>query len=113
MWKAIVASLGAVGTAVGSALCCAGPLVAVALGMSGAGLAATFEPLRPYFVGATAAFLSGGFWILRREERASCEPDKPCASPQARRVMRIALWTATGIAAVLATFPIWSAWLLN
>ncbi|HLG06042.1 MAG TPA: mercuric transporter MerT family protein [Gemmatimonadales bacterium] len=51
MGKAVMAAIGAVAAAVGSALCCAGPLAAIALGMSGAGLAATFEPLRPYFAG--------------------------------------------------------------
>ena len=48
--KTVLATTGGVAAAIASALCCAGPLVAVALGLSGAGLAATFEPLRPYFV---------------------------------------------------------------
>jgi hypothetical protein len=51
--KTVLATTGGVASAVASALCCAGPLVAVALGLSGAGLAATFEPLRPYFVADT------------------------------------------------------------
>lgn len=113
MWKMMVAALGAVGAAFVSALCCAGPLIAVAVGVSGAGLAGTFEPLRPYFLGATAASLGGGFWLLHREERKACEPGRLCATPRARRWMRAALWTATALALVLATFPSWSAWLLN
>ncbi len=47
MIKATMTAFGGVGAAVGSALCCAGPLVAVTLGVSGAGLSSTFEPLRP------------------------------------------------------------------
>ena len=54
--------------AAGSALCCAGPVLAVTVGVSGAGLSA-FEPLRPYFLGATAFFLVLGFVLLDREER--------------------------------------------
>ncbi len=55
--KATVSGVGGVLAATGSALCCAGPVVAVSLGVSGAGLSA-FEPFRPYFLGATAAFLA-------------------------------------------------------
>ena len=32
----------------------------------GAGLAATFEPLRPYFIGGTVLALGFGFVVLRR-----------------------------------------------
>lgn len=98
---------GAVVAAVGSALCCAGPLVAVALGMSGAGLASTFEPLRPYLVGATVLGLGSGHWLLHREEQHACVPGKPCADPRTRQLMRRTLWTATVIAAALVTFPYW------
>ena len=59
--KGILAALGGVGAAFASALCCLGPLLAVTLGVSGAGMASTFEPLRPYFLGATAVLLGGGF----------------------------------------------------
>ncbi len=113
MWKTIIAAVGAVTAAAVSALCCAGPLLAVALGVSGAGLAGTFEPLRPFFLGATAASLGGGFWLLRREERRACEPGRLCASPRARRLMRVVLWSATTVAGVFATFPVWSGWVFN
>ena len=98
---------GGVSTALASALCCAGPLLAVVAGVSGAGLAATVEPLRPWFLGATAVFLLLGFWLLDREERKACEPGRPCADPRARRRMRIMLWVATLAAATFATFPSW------
>jgi mercuric ion transport protein len=111
--KTLAAGVAAVAAAFVSALCCAGPLIAVALGLSGAGLASTFEPLRPYFVGATAAFLGGGFLLLRREEKRACEPGKACADPRLRRRMKIALWAATVLAVILATFPTWSIWALN
>src|SRR2546430_5609540 len=61
--KPALAATGGVVAAAVSTLCCAGPLVAVALGLSGAGLAATFEPLRPYFVAATV--------LARSEEHTS------------------------------------------
>jgi hypothetical protein len=82
-------------------------VVAVALGMSGAGLSSTFEPLRPYFLGSTALFLGGGFFLLHREETNACEPDKVCADPRVRGRMKVMLWIATGLAVSLATFPSW------
>jgi mercuric ion transport protein len=104
--KAVLPGAGGVAAAAGSALCCGGPVVAVMLGVSGAGLSA-FEPYRPYFLGLTAAMLIWGFWLLDREEKASCEPGKPCADPKVRRRMKIVLWAATVMAVVLATFPSW------
>ncbi len=91
--KTVLAATGGVAAAVVSTLCCAGPLVAVALGLSGAGLAATFEPLRPYFVAVTVLALGLGF--------------------VARRRMKWALWTATIVSIPLLTFPWWSKLLLN
>ena len=111
--KTVLAAMGGVAAAVASTLCCAGPLVAVALGLSGAGLAATFEPLRPYFVVGTVLALSFGFVVLRREERQPCEPGTLCASPVARRRMKWALWVATIVSIPLLTFPWWSKFVLG
>ena len=105
--KTLLLGVGGAGAALASALCCAGPLLAVLAGVSGAGLAATFEPLRPWFLGATAAFLATGFWMVDREERKACDPGRPCAAPRARRRMKIMLWIATVIAVLFATFPSW------
>jgi mercuric ion transport protein len=104
--KVALPSVGGVFAAVGSALCCGGPVVAVSLGVSGAGLSA-FEPYRPYFLGAAALLLMAGFWMLDREEKAACVPGKPCADPAVRRRMKVVLWIATGVAVVFATFPSW------
>jgi mercuric ion transport protein len=111
--KTVLAVAGGVTAAVASTLCCAGPLVAVALGLSGAGIAATFEPLRPYFVGGTVLTLGFGFVALSREEKRACEPGTLCASPIARRRMKGALWIATIVAIPLVTFPWWSKFLLG
>lgn len=110
--KAALPAGGGVLAAVASALCCAGPLLAVTVGVSGAGLAATFEPWRPWFLGATVLFIAVGFVLLDREERKACEPDKVCADPGVRRTMRVTLWVATGLAALLATYPAWQGLLL-
>lgn len=110
--KTVFAAAGGIAAAFGSALCCAGPLIAVSLGLSGAGFAATFEPLRPYFIGATVAGLGSGFFITHREKQKACEPGRPCASPIVRRRMKLLLWIATILAIPLVTFPWWFAWLI-
>ena len=112
MGKTLLSALGGVGAAFGSALCCAGPLIAVTVGVSGAGLASTFEPLRPYFLAGTAGILGLGFYLLHREEQRACEPGKVCADPRVRRRMKTTLWVATGLATLFAAFPTWSAWIL-
>ena len=111
--RTLFASVGGVLAAVGSALCCAGPLVAVALGLSGAGLAATFEPLRPFFVVATIVLLGVGWVSLRREERRACVPGSLCASPRARAWMKRSLVRATILAGPLLTFSWWSRFVLS
>lgn len=111
--KTVLAATGGVAAAVASTLCCAGPLVAVALGLSGAGLAATFEPLRPYFVAGTVLALGFGFVVLHREEKRACETGTVCASPIVRRRMQWALWIATIISIPMLTFPWWSKFVLG
>lgn len=106
--KTVLAATGGVAAALASTLCCAGPLVAVALGVSGAGLAATFDPLRPYFIAGTVLALGFGFVVLHREEKRGCEPGTLCASPVARRRMKWALWIATIVSMPLLTFSWWS-----
>jgi mercuric ion transport protein len=111
--KTVTAAVGGVAAAFGSALCCAGPLLAVAAGFSGAGFATAFEPWRPVFVGAAVLGLGYGHWALRREEQRACVPGQPCASPLARRWMKRTIWTATVLAIPLVLFPWWSGFLLN
>ena len=113
MGKTLLAAVGAVTAAAGSALCCAGPLIAVAIGVSGAGLAATFEPLRPYLVVGSVGFLGLGYILVRQEDRDACEPGKPCASPEVRRRIKRWLGVATVLVVVFATFPWWSALVLS
>lgn len=113
MGKTLLAAVGAMAAAVGSALCCVGPLVAVTVGLSGAGLATTFEPLRPYFLGGTLLFLGLAHYGVHREERRACEPGKVCAEPRVRRRMKWILWVTTAVVVVFGTFPYWSAWVLT
>ena len=111
--KTLFSTAGGLAAAVGSTLCCAGPLVAVLLGVSGAGLARTFEPLRPLFIVGTVGALAYGHWTLRRSRTAACEPGTFCASPRAQRWMTATLWTGTALACPLVLFPWWSRFVLG
>lgn len=112
--RAWLAGSSGVAAAFLGALCCVGPLIFVTFGV-GAGLAATFEPLRPMFgVLMLAAFALGFYTVYgRRPAPAARKPDtaahgEVCALPRNRRREKVILWAAAVIAIVLWTFPTWS-----
>lgn len=110
--KAGLSAAGGIVAAIGSTLCCAGPLVAVLLGVSGAGLSRTFEPLRPVFVVVSIAALGYAHWSVRRSA-AACEPGSVCEMPAVRAWAKWLLWIGTIVAAPLLLFPWWSRFLLG
>lgn len=111
---ALLSNLGAIGSAVASALCCVGPILYVGLGV-GAGLASTFEPLRPWFLAGAVLFLGVGLYGVYvrpprcREEGGACETEEEAR--RKRRRQKIMLWLSTGLVILFATFPTWSTWL--
>lgn len=109
-----------------ASLCCVGPLVFVSLGV-GAGLAGTFEPLRPLFGVVMVGLLATGFWAVygRRPAPATvpgaqgapvggpgCAPSAGCTTSVRRGRDVAILWGATVLALILWTFPTWSLWIL-
>ena len=114
MRRALLAGTGGVAAALLGSLCCMGPLVFVTLGV-GAGLASTFEPLRPVFGLLMLGLLGLGFYTVygRRASpvasaRAECAPGAACAAQPRRTREKVILWTATILALVLWSFPTWS-----
>lgn len=112
--RGLLASLGAVSAAFLASLCCIGPVLFVTLGV-GAGLASTFEPLRPLFTTLTVALLAVGFYVVYGKRSAAaattdaaCSPDGSCAVPRSRTRDKLLLWAATLVALTLLTFPQWS-----
>lgn len=114
--KTVVPAVGGVAAAGVSALCCAGPIVAVALGVSGAGFAATFEPLRPWFLAATALLLAVGFYGVYATPVEACVDKGRCTTieqaQRKRKREKVMLWSAAVLAGGFATFPTWSTWLV-
>lgn len=126
MHKAAITGAGGVVAAFLASLCCVGPLLFVSLGV-GAGLAGTFEPLRPIFGVLMVALLAAGFWAVYGRRLApvsqshahdvaagdhGCAPAEVCVSPVRRSRDVAILWSATALALILWTFPTWSLWLL-
>ncbi len=99
------------GAAIAAALasvCCLGPITLAAVGLSAAGFAAFFEPLRPLFLVATAALLGVAFYAAYFRNGA-CE-----IRDRARvRRTRVALWLATVTVALVAFFPAYGGTLLR
>ena len=111
--RGLFASVGAIGAAFLASLCCIGPVLFVTLGV-GAGLASTFEPVRPLFTVLTVAFLAVGFYVVygRRPSAAAADTTsalaESCVVPRVRTRDKVVLWLATAVALVLLTFPQWS-----
>lgn len=112
---ALWAGLGGVTAAFLGSLCCAGPLLFVTLGV-GAGLASTFEPLRPLFGVLMIVLFAAGFYAVYGRRfavaRRATQGGAACAVPPPRRREQIILWVAALLAVVLWTFPTWSLWLI-
>ena len=100
------------GAALIGSLCCVGPLVLLALGVSGAwiGQLTALEPYRPLFILAMLIFLALAFRQLYLLP-PRCEPGETCADPRRVRRQRRVFWVVlVGLAALIA-FP-WYAPLL-
>ena len=86
--------------------CCLGPLVLVALGVSGAwiGNLTLLEPYRPVFIGAAVvALFFAGQRIFR--PAAACKPGEVCAIPQVRTAYKLIFWIVVALVLTALGFP--------
>ncbi|GBC76554.1 Copper-exporting P-type ATPase A [bacterium HR08] len=93
--------------AIAASLCCTGPLVAALLGLGSFGAAAAFEAWRPYLLGVTAVLLLAAFYFTYRRPKVACA-EGACATSEASRWSKLALWIAAGAVIALAAFPYYS-----
>lgn len=115
----VFAKVGAVLSAVVSSSCCWLPLLLLAFGVSGAGIAGTLDAYRPAFVVLTVAFLAAAFYLTYRPRKAGsasadcCAPATACcaAAPTAKRrfgviaVNKVVLWGVAVLAVAFLLFP--------
>ena len=105
-------SAGALASAIAASICCIGPVALAVLGLGGGALLLRVEPYRPYLLAATAMFLGAAFYLTyRRPAVEDCASDSACPSTASRRGQKTALWIATLIVVLAATFPYFSRWL--
>lgn len=86
--------------------CCLGPLVLVALGVSGAwiGNLAVLEPYRPVFiVAALVALFFAGRRIFRPV--AACRPGEACAIARVRFAYKLLFWVVVALVLIALGFP--------
>ena len=98
---------GAALAGIGASLCCAGPLVLVSVGISGAWIS-NLTILEPYsWMFAALALGSMGYAWKRiyRPGAAQCAPGSVCALPQTTRVHRALFWTVGGLVLAGVSFP--------
>lgn len=109
MWepKNSGAALGAGGlAAILASTCCLGPLVLVAIGISGAwiGNLTALEPYRPIFIGSALVALFFAWRSIFRPVQA-CGPGEVCAVPQARTTYKLIFWLVAALVLAALAFP--------
>ena len=117
-----IATAGTLISAFMASSCCWLPLVLLAVGVSGAGIAATLEEFRPYFMVVTFGFLGAAFYFTYRPKKLAADGGQDCCAPQAtttadcctpssgRRFSMMALnkamlWGVTVLAVAFLFFP--------
>ena len=86
--------------------CCLGPLVLVALGLSGAwiGNLTRLEPYRLFFIaGSLVALFFAGRRIFRPAR--PCDPGEVCAVPRTRRIYKILFGIVLVLVIVALVYP--------
>lgn len=87
--------------------CCLGPLVLLALGVSGAwiGNLTALERYRPIFIGAALVALYFAHRRIYRPAEA-CASDELCAVPTVRASYKLLFWIVAGLLALALVFPL-------
>ncbi len=117
-----IAKIGTLASAVMASACCWLPLVLLAVGVSGAGIASTLETYRPVFIVVTVGFLAAAFYFTYRPKKAyataghgCCAAEgaeaETCCPPNGKRrfsmmaLNKLMLWVVTVLAVAFLLFP--------
>jgi len=105
--------IGGMIAAIGTGLCCVGPLVLLLLGIGGSwiGTLTLFEPYRPIFTLIVIVLFGLAGWKLYRPQE-DCQPGTACAVPQTKNRRKAIFWIASLIALTLVTSYYWVPWIL-
>tara|TARA_R110002126_G_scaffold236476_1_gene380063 strand:- start:56 stop:1600 length:1545 start_codon:yes stop_codon:yes gene_type:complete len=116
-----IAKIGTIVSAIMASSCCWLPLVLLAVGVSGAGIASTLEAYRPMFTVVTFGFLGAAFYFTYRPKKVTtvgghdcCATDttsgEDCCAPAKGQfniiaMNKVMLWGVTAMAVVFLLFP--------
>ncbi|WP_417735466.1 mercuric transporter MerT family protein [Roseiconus lacunae] len=118
----VIAKIGTIVTAIMASACCWLPLIMLAIGVSGAGIAATLEMYRPLFIVITFGFLGAAFYFTYRPKIASAEAGHDCCPTESAKaedccaptgkhrssmmaLNKVMLWGVTVLAVAFLFFP--------
>jgi mercuric ion transport protein len=101
--------------ALAASSCCIMPLTLFGLGVSGAwiGNFTRLAPYQPWFIAATTAFLSYGYWLVYRSSRLACADGEACVHPLPSRIVKVGLILATILVVAALCFDFLAPLLLN
>lgn len=124
-----IAKIGTLGSAMMASACCWLPLLLLAVGVSGAGIASTLETYRPVFIVVTIGFLGAAFYFTYRPRKAEgvvhgcCAPESAevdaCCPPDGKRrfnmmsMNKVMLWGVAALAIAFLFFPSYVAVLIG
>ena len=125
-----IAKIGTVVSAIVASSCCWLPLVLLAVGVSGAGIAAALDAYRPVFIVVTFGFLAAAFYFTYRPKKDAAAAGHGCCAPESaegesccpptrsRRfsmmaMNKIMLWVVTVLAVAFLLFPQYVGFLLG
>jgi copper chaperone CopZ/NADH:ubiquinone oxidoreductase subunit 3 (subunit A) len=115
-----ISKVGTVLSAIMASACCWLPLVLLAFGVSGAGIAGALDAYRPMFITLTVAFLAAAFYFTYLPRKAALASEDCCATahgccaapgPTSKRrfnmltLNKVMLWVVTVIAIAFLFFP--------
>lgn len=95
--------------AIGSKLCCIGPLM-LGVGLGATGAAAVIEPFRPYLLSVAILSLAYSFYSVyfRREK---CADGSSCATKTASKTTKAFLWVTAFVVTAVAFLPFYVGYL--
>jgi copper chaperone CopZ len=105
-----ISKVGTVLSAVMASSCCWLPLLLLAFGVSGAGIAGALDAYRPLFVASTVVCLTAAFYFTYRPRPVASTCESCCAAPSPRRFNvltwnKVMLWGVTVLAVAFLFFP--------
>jgi copper chaperone CopZ len=113
-----ISKVGTVLSAIMASSCCWLPLLLLAFGVSGAGIAGTLDAYRPLFIALTAVCLTAAFYFTYRPRRIAQDStdccttvNACCATPTtglqfgATTLNKVMLWGVTILAIAFLSFP--------